>query len=164
MVKRCPVGLCSLHYLMIPFRVIYICTDFKKFILYYISIESLKRPFILADLSVLSLLPTSSFFPSPHAILLFQLHINSYLFYFRFLWRNTPVHNFLPYLFPILSSTYLDFIPLLVHPLTVPHHTPPPHPTPSPWGCPQPPTPHPTRHTHFLGTSSLLRLRCIFSE
>jgi hypothetical protein len=57
-------------------------------------------------------------------------------------------HVFLNFYLIIFYSP--DFIPLWLHPLTVPHHITPP-PQLSPWGCPNAHSPHSTRSPHSLG-------------
>jgi hypothetical protein len=66
-------------------------------------------------------------------------------------WVNLDFHLKTFFLLSIYSYFYTpDFIPLLVHPPTVPHHIHPPC-TLSPGGCSHP-DPHPTRHLNSLGT------------
>jgi hypothetical protein len=92
-------------------------------------------------------LSLSSFMSLPRCSLslsFLSFSLSFFLFYFKF--------NFcIPYSIPQPP----------IHPLTAPHPTPPPHSTLPPRGCPQPP---PHLNSKLLGTSSLLRVRCIISE
>jgi hypothetical protein len=85
----------------------------------------------------------------------------SFLF-FSFLFFSFLFFSFL--FFYLIFFFTLQIFPLLVHPPTVPHHIPPP--PPYPVSMMMSPPPHPQLHqiSKLPGNSSLLRVRCIFSD